>query len=208
VKDATYTPWLCPVVDGAEVPWPGEKEPADGPLCDSCHEGIGDKPVCDGCYVQELNDADERYEALQREHSDMSALYTAERRAHEETVRQLHERITADLQEQAEAGQAELGISPIVHADILRRFRKLPGDYAPWGDVDRDAPEHNHLPYVDCSAGCDHFLPLHEALGLDDWGVCVNPDSHRCGLLTFEHQGCHEAEIVSDEDDEDNPKEQ
>jgi len=23
-----------------------------------------------------------------------------------------------------------------------------------------------------------------------DWGVCINPKSHRYGLLTFEHQGC------------------
>jgi hypothetical protein len=24
----------------------------------------------------------------------------------------------------------------------------------------------------------------------NDWGVCTNPRSHRCSLLTFEHQGC------------------
>jgi len=27
-----------------------------------------------------------------------------------------------------------------------------------------------------------------------DWGVCSNPRSPRCGLLTFEHQGCWEFE--------------
>ena len=33
--------------------------------------------------------------------------------------------------------------------------------------------------------------PLAGKLGCD-WGVCGNPESHRCGLLTFEHQGCRE----------------
>ena len=28
-----------------------------------------------------------------------------------------------------------------------------------------------------------------QALSMD-WGVCTNQRSHRCGLLTFEHQGC------------------
>lgn len=67
---------------------------------------------------------------------------------------------------------------------------KLPDDYEPWGQVDRDQGN-EYLP--DCSNGCKWFLPLadtnKEHLGMD-WGVCANPNSHRCGLLTFEHQGC------------------
>jgi hypothetical protein len=34
-----------------------------------------------------------------------------------------------------------------------------------------------------------------------DWGVCVNPKSHRCGLLTFEHQGCPEFEYDEERGD-------
>ena len=45
----------------------------------------------------------------------------------------------------------------------------------------------------DCSGGCMKFYALQhrdgEWLGYD-WGVCANPKSHRCGLLTNEHQGC------------------
>jgi hypothetical protein len=57
----------------------------------------------------------------------------------------------------------------------------LPTDYEPYGYRVRDNGS-------DCSCGCVWFLPLqaHPA----DWGVCSNPQSPRCGLLTFEHQGC------------------
>lgn len=41
----------------------------------------------------------------------------------------------------------------------------------------------------DCSCGCAFFLQLEGTLGYD-WGVCCNKDSQRCGMLTFEHQGC------------------
>jgi hypothetical protein len=34
-----------------------------------------------------------------------------------------------------------------------------------------------------------------------DWGICANPKSHRCGLLTFEHQGCLAFEEARDDDD-------
>lgn len=75
--------------------------------------------------------------------------------------------------------------------DRLTAARKaLPEDYCPWGDVirwesDRADP--------DCSWGCKHYFPLRGHLGMD-WGVCTNPNSHRCGLLTFEHQGCQHFE--------------
>ncbi len=67
-------------------------------------------------------------------------------------------------------------------------------DYEPWGRVERWSQP--NLPDGDCSCGCKWACPLEGALG-GDWVVCTNPDSHRCGLLTFEHQagrGCYEAE--------------
>lgn len=69
---------------------------------------------------------------------------------------------------------------------------KLPTDYEPYGFRVRDD--------ADCSCGCKWWLPLQARPY--DWGVCSNPQSPRCGLLTFEHQGCQffEAEAVSDDD--------
>jgi hypothetical protein len=64
--------------------------------------------------------------------------------------------------------------------------KRLPTDFEPWGDRSRDdewGP--------DCSCGCRWFIPLEGELQ-HDWGVCRNPGSPRCGLLTFEHQGCRE----------------
>lgn len=47
--------------------------------------------------------------------------------------------------------------------------------------------------WADCSSLCRHYRVLADVgeqhISLD-WGVCSNPKSHRCGLLTFEHQGC------------------
>src|SRR5262245_33386431 len=63
-----------------------------------------------------------------------------------------------------------------LHAVCLR----LPTDYEPYGFRVRDGN--------DCSCGCKWFLSLQAAPA--DWGVCANPRSPRCGLLTFEHQGC------------------
>ncbi len=71
--------------------------------------------------------------------------------------------------------------------------KELPEDYDPWGQNERWAdPEKG---YGDCSGGCRWFLPLEGRLGMD-WGVCVNPRSHRCGLLGFEHQGCDQFEVI------------
>jgi hypothetical protein len=67
-------------------------------------------------------------------------------------------------------------------------LKKLPSDFEPWGRRSRDdewGP--------DCSCGCRWYLPLEGDLRFD-WGVCYNPRSPRCGLLTFEHQGCTEFE--------------
>lgn len=80
--------------------------------------------------------------------------------------------------------------------DILRTaVKSLPEDYDPWGKNERWADPQKDYP--DCSGGCMHYFKLatreKESLGAN-WGVCVNPKSHRCGLLTFEHQGCEHAE--------------
>jgi hypothetical protein len=63
-----------------------------------------------------------------------------------------------------------------LHAVCIR----LPTDYEPYGYRIRTGP--------DCSCGCTWFMPLQ--VHPMDWGVCSNPQSPRCGLLTFEHQGC------------------
>lgn len=61
----------------------------------------------------------------------------------------------------------------------------LPQDYEPYGkEKDRKS---------DCSCGCRHYQKVEGQLGMD-WGVCGSPKSHRYGLLTFEHQGCHKWE--------------
>ncbi len=67
------------------------------------------------------------------------------------------------------------------HERLWAACRQLEWDYEPYGRKERDGP--------DCSGGCKHFEKLEGEAGLD-WGVCVNRCSHRCGLLTFEHQGC------------------
>lgn len=76
------------------------------------------------------------------------------------------------------------------HDDLWKVCRTRPEDYDPWGDVKRWADP--NVLYPDCSTGCRFFTELRGALGAD-WGVCSNPESHRSGLLTFEHQGCQKA---------------
>ncbi len=71
------------------------------------------------------------------------------------------------------------------HKDLLSIVRRSLWDFEPFGSVNRDSEKGSS----DCSGGCVHFLKLKGKLGFD-WGVCSNPKSHRCGLLTFEHQGC------------------
>lgn len=66
------------------------------------------------------------------------------------------------------------------------------GKISRWADPDYD--------YNDCSCGCKHFVPLHDEKNNGpnfDFGVCINPKSKRCGLLTNEKQagfGCFEVE--------------
>ena len=74
------------------------------------------------------------------------------------------------------------------HERLWSIVRQLPEDYLPYGTDDRST----HW-FPDCSVGCQFFKPLAGELSTD-WGVCANPLSHRCGLLTFEHQGCRSFE--------------
>jgi hypothetical protein len=76
--------------------------------------------------------------------------------------------------------------------DLLKKACiHLPQDYEPWGQVDRNETPDGWAP--DCSCGCRHAGWLEGKLG-SDWLVCLNPDSHRAGLVTFEHQGCQSYE--------------
>jgi hypothetical protein len=78
-----------------------------------------------------------------------------------------------------ESPQVRLG-RPDDHWHLHAVCIHLPTDYEPYGYRVRTG--------ADCSCGCIWFLKLqtHQM----DWGVCSNPQSPRCGLLTFEHQGC------------------
>lgn len=73
----------------------------------------------------------------------------------------------------------------------------LPTDYTDYGDqVKRWENDNND--YLDCSCNCKHFWPMfNERTGEDaDYGVCMNPNGPRRGMLTFEHQAgfkCFEA---------------
>ena len=69
-----------------------------------------------------------------------------------------------------------------MHKHLLTIVPQLPTDFEPWGQRSRETDWG-----PDCSCGCKHFLPLEGELRYD-WGACVNPDSPRVGLLTFEHQ--------------------
>ena len=77
------------------------------------------------------------------------------------------------------------------HDHLLKIVIKKEEDYEPFGNVVRWKNESEDYP--DCSMGCKYFNKLSSDLGFD-WGVCANPKSHRCGLLTFEHQGCRKFE--------------
>jgi len=85
------------------------------------------------------------------------------------------------------------------HQALLEIVKKLPSDFEPWGERSRDD---DFGP--DCSAGCRWYVRLERRLQLD-WGVCRNTTSPRCGLLTFEHQGCRQFEADEEHVDEPEP---
>ncbi len=80
-----------------------------------------------------------------------------------------------------------------VHERLLSIMRRLPSDFEPYGERNRDEG-------CDCSCGCKHFEPLQ--VTPFDWGVCTNPKSPRCSLLTFEHQGCEQFEYEEEPEKE------
>lgn len=79
------------------------------------------------------------------------------------------------------------------HQRLLKLVKTFPQDYEPFGKV-TEYDRRNK--WVDCSMGCKWFRPLEGELGMD-WGVCTNVKSHRVGLLTFEHQGCLQGEVLT-----------
>jgi hypothetical protein len=88
------------------------------------------------------------------------------------------------------------------HELLLKRVKQLPGDYKPWGEVEREDPRAPGGWWADCSGTCRHYFQLQDVRDEQisyDWGVCTNPESHRCGLLTFEHQGCPKFEYDEEE---------
>lgn len=86
------------------------------------------------------------------------------------------------------------------HDRLWEACQSLNEDYDPWGkNVRWDDPARA---YPDCSSGCRHYYVLEDRddqLISMDWGVCANPQSHRKGLLTFEHQGCERYEAEADD---------
>lgn len=85
---------------------------------------------------------------------------------------------------------------PDSHDHLLAILPTRPTDFEPYGYRVRET--------ADCSCGCRWFLPL-QCLPAD-WGVCSNPHSPRCGLLTFEHMGCPEFEANREEGQGDEPE--
>lgn len=87
-----------------------------------------------------------------------------------------------DLSGKQERSEHATLAAPADHWHLHAVCIKLPTDFEPYGFRVRDG--------ADCSCGCRWWLPLQQLPV--DWGVCSNPRSPRCGLLTFEHQGCPE----------------
>jgi len=81
------------------------------------------------------------------------------------------------------------------HARLLELAVEMESDFEPYGKRSREGDD-----CADCSCGCRHFAVLDGPLGAD-WGVCINKNSPRAGLLTFEHQGCPAFEAGIDVED-------
>lgn len=86
-----------------------------------------------------------------------------------------------------------------IYRQLREALTSLPGDYRPWGQVERWAEAGQAYP--DCSMGCRWYVPV-EGMAGANYGVCTNPASHRRGLLTFEHQGCQQFELDPEDEDE------
>jgi hypothetical protein len=82
------------------------------------------------------------------------------------------------------------------HEQLFDIARRLPTDFEPWGQRSRDMPTQ-----PDCASDCRFFTRLDGGAGLD-WGVCVNPQSLRAGLLTYQNFGCLEFDQANSDDDD------
>lgn len=78
----------------------------------------------------------------------------------------------------------------------------VPSDYSDYGgEVVRW--EDDNKAYPDCSMGCLFWRSLAHPSGYDlDWGVCLNPQADRKGLLTWEHQAGYSCFVEEPEDQE------
>ncbi len=94
------------------------------------------------------------------------------------------------------------GIVEATHEELLAVYKKLTGDFEPWGRRLRETEEDW---FPDCSCGCRFLHCLEGSRGMD-WGVCFNPKSPRSGLLTFEHMGCDQYDPTEDEDEDEEKK--
>ena len=89
------------------------------------------------------------------------------------------------------------------HEQLFDIAKRMPTDLQPYG---HRAPTANGVTQLDCSCNCKFFIRLADGAGFD-WGVCVNPQSLRSGLLTYEHFGCPLFErLESDEYDVADPE--
>jgi hypothetical protein len=84
-------------------------------------------------------------------------------------------------------------MAELTHEQLWHVCLRKPGDYEPYGTRTRLTATRPAEIACDCSGGCKWYHTLSGPASLD-WGVCGNPQSHRAGLLTFEHQGCPEFE--------------
>jgi hypothetical protein len=98
----------------------------------------------------------------------------------------------ADLAGKRMAEDGRLNPERPDHEHLLAIVQTRPTDYEPDGFRVRNGS--------DCSHGCRWFLVLQDYPL--DWGVCANARSPRCGLLTFEHQGCQHFQSLEDEEEE------
>lgn len=69
--------------------------------------------------------------------------------------------------------------------ELFSILKKSLWDYKPFGTLPRSKK--------DCSNKCKHYIPLSGKFK-NDFGVCKNTKSFRCGLMTYKHQGCKEYE--------------
>jgi hypothetical protein len=105
------------------------------------------------------------------------------------------ETLRSEAREEMQLATARSEPDSAEHWRVFAEIVELdPRDWHPYGFLDREQP---HTFGPDCSVGCAFYVPLSGDFGAD-WGVCLNPSSHRAGRLTFERQGCNAFEFKSE----------